>query len=64
MLFCYHSFTNPTILDDFTDWLSTSEPLWILVTPHEDNERVREIIRAKYELKYENDYLIFYRLKE
>ena len=58
------SITNPTILDDFIDWLSTSEPLWILVTPHEDNARVREIIRAKYELKYENDYLIFYRLKE
>ena len=58
------SITNPTIQEEFFAWLSTSEPLWLLVTPHEDNERVGDIIREKYELKYENDYLEFYRLKD
>ncbi|MBQ8325023.1 MAG: hypothetical protein IJX82_07740 [Clostridia bacterium] len=58
------STADPSIHQEFIAWLENESCLWLLVEPEEDNEEILQIIASKYELKFENEYLAFYRLRE
>lgn len=57
------SLINPQILVDFIRWIRSEQPLWILITPQEDNPELIEILASEYDLVSENESLMCYRLK-
>jgi len=58
------SLVNPQILTDFMAYLRGEDrPLWVITNPQEDNEELLEILSDLYALQFENDYLVFYRVK-
>ncbi len=56
--------TNPKVLEEFMMFLQTEEPKWVLVRPDEDSESIGQILSEKYEYRFENDYISYYRLRE
>lgn len=52
------------ILADFMEWAREEKPLWILTPPGEDNPYLLEILQQQYEIQFENQLLICYRLTQ
>lgn len=58
------SLINPQILVDFIQWIRSEQPLWVLITPQEDNQDLVEILNQQYDLISKNELIVSYRLKE
>lgn len=51
------------ILLGFFDWMQSTPPLWVLTSPEEDNADLIQILQQQYEVIFENELLICYRLQ-
>ncbi|MBO5323892.1 MAG: hypothetical protein J6A88_07330 [Oscillospiraceae bacterium] len=57
------SITNPDILQEFIAFVDESEPLWLIINPEYKNAEIDAIVGSKYTYMFENEYMVFYRLK-
>lgn len=56
--------TSPQIVTDFMQWVEENEPLWILTPSEETGTDLDRILTDKYEFRFSNPYVYYYRLKE
>lgn len=54
--------TNPQIVSDFVEWVDTEKPTWIITNIELNNKDLMDILNREYELQFENEYLLFYRI--
>lgn len=58
------SITAPNIIPEFINWITENEPLWLLVSKEYVGAELNQILCERYEDKFEDEYIIFYRLIE
>ena len=56
--------TAPQILTDFMQWVEDNEPLWVLTAREETGTDLDRILADKYEFRFSNPYVYYYRLKD
>ena len=56
--------TSPFIIPEFMDFVENEEPLWVLTRPQEKNTQLLGILSEKYTRQFENEYIVYYRLKD
>lgn len=57
------SITNPEIVNEFISYVDSDSPVWLIMSKEYTNEELNRIAKEKYNPEFENDYMIFYRLK-
>ena len=56
--------TSSFIMPEFMDYVEQETPLWVLTRPEERNANLLRILAEKYTRQFENEYIVYYRLKD